>query len=376
MSLEQFRAFNKKTLEMLNIPPQWEHTTGKGVKVILATSGTHGERVLRVINAIAPDVVQVYKARDTADAIRYAKENGVKLINFSKYEQATPERVAALDNLPDDIVFVAASGNWVGEVTFPASHQNAIAVANYNAHTGRMSSSSNVGPEVDMAAPGHWQYGASGAEFYGTSYAAPVVTASISIIQAVFHARTGRWPTRTEVLEIMDDDFFRDIAPGVERDGKGLLVFPDPEDWIPEIVAMAEEEPKENQGVTEMSTTVFGTGGIHFKEHEFRCKCGCGKAVISTKLIGLLEAIRAAAGHKPVIITSGYRCEAHNKAVGGAKDSQHCKGTAADIVINGLLAGEIAKVAEQCGADGIGVYTKQGFCHVDVRGTSKAKWFE
>lgn len=122
-------------------------------------------------------------------------------------------------------------------------------------------------------------------------------------------------------------------------------------------------------------TKVFGTGGVHFKESEFRCKCGCGEAVISTKLVGLLEAIRALAGHKPVIITSGYRCEQHNRAVGGAQNSQHLYGTAADIVIKGLAPGEIAKLAERCGADGIGVYPKMGFCHVDTRGWS-ARWFE
>lgn len=34
---------------------------------------------------------------------------------------------------------------------------------------------------------------------------------------------------------------------------------------------------------------------------------------------------------KPIIVTSGYRCEKLNKAVGGAASSQHVKGEAADI---------------------------------------------
>lgn len=33
----------------------------------------------------------------------------------------------------------------------------------------------------------------------------------------------------------------------------------------------------------------------------------------------------------PIIVNSGYRCEELNKAVGGAKNSQHTKGEAADI---------------------------------------------
>lgn len=34
---------------------------------------------------------------------------------------------------------------------------------------------------------------------------------------------------------------------------------------------------------------------------------------------------------KPIFVSSGYRCQALNKAVGGAPNSQHVKGEAADI---------------------------------------------
>lgn len=44
----------------------------------------------------------------------------------------------------------------------------------------------------------------------------------------------------------------------------------------------------------------------------------------------ILDPLREAYG-KPIIITSGYRCEKLNKAVGGAASSQHVKGEAADI---------------------------------------------
>lgn len=56
------------------------------------------------------------------------------------------------------------------------------------------------------------------------------------------------------------------------------------------------------------------------------------KEVISnlTELAQLLEKIRTIYG-KPMIVTSGYRCEKLNKAVGGAKGSQHRLGQAADI---------------------------------------------
>ena len=44
----------------------------------------------------------------------------------------------------------------------------------------------------------------------------------------------------------------------------------------------------------------------------------------------VLDPLREAYG-KPIVVTSGYRCEKLNRAVGGAASSQHVKGQAADI---------------------------------------------
>ena len=57
---------------------------------------------------------------------------------------------------------------------------------------------------------------------------------------------------------------------------------------------------------------------------------------ITNNLIKLIEAVldplREWYG-KPIIVNSGYRCEALNKAIGGAKSSQHMLGEAADITV-------------------------------------------
>lgn len=45
----------------------------------------------------------------------------------------------------------------------------------------------------------------------------------------------------------------------------------------------------------------------------------------------VLDPLREAYG-KPIRVTSGYRCQALNKAVGGSKTSDHMTGRAADIV--------------------------------------------
>ena len=50
----------------------------------------------------------------------------------------------------------------------------------------------------------------------------------------------------------------------------------------------------------------------------------------------VLEPLRIAMG-EPIKISSGFRCQALNKAVGGVANSQHCKGQAADLCIDGDL---------------------------------------
>jgi len=51
----------------------------------------------------------------------------------------------------------------------------------------------------------------------------------------------------------------------------------------------------------------------------------------------VLEPLRVAM-NEPVKISSGYRCEKLNKAVGGVYNSQHLKGQAADLCIDGDMA--------------------------------------
>lgn len=48
----------------------------------------------------------------------------------------------------------------------------------------------------------------------------------------------------------------------------------------------------------------------------------------------VLDPLREAWG-APIIVTSGYRCDKLNKAVGGSKTSQHVHGQAADIITVG-----------------------------------------
>ena len=56
----------------------------------------------------------------------------------------------------------------------------------------------------------------------------------------------------------------------------------------------------------------------------------------------VLQPLRDALG-KPVRITSGYRSEAVNRAVGGSATSQHRLGQAADIQVDGMAPAALAK---------------------------------
>ena len=51
----------------------------------------------------------------------------------------------------------------------------------------------------------------------------------------------------------------------------------------------------------------------------------------------VLEPLRVAMG-EPIKIGSGFRCQQLNKAVGGVYNSQHLKGQAADLCIDGDIA--------------------------------------
>ncbi len=117
----------------------------------------------------------------------------------------------------------------------------------------------------------------------------------------------------------------------------------------------------------------------NFSRHEFACKgkqcCGHSAPVLPELALGLQE-LRDRAG-VPLVISSGFRCRTHNKAVSGTLESQHCLGTAADVVCpEGFTPKRLAQLAESIPAfrdGGIGVYPEEGFVHVDVRGT-KARW--
>jgi len=116
----------------------------------------------------------------------------------------------------------------------------------------------------------------------------------------------------------------------------------------------------------------------NFVSTEFDChgKGCCSTTKLDSKLVEYLQKIREHFD-KPITVTSAYRCEVHNKNIGGATRSYHMRGQAADIVVSGISSREVAKYAESIGILGIGLYetSKDGyFTHIDTR-TTKSFWY-
>ena len=90
----------------------------------------------------------------------------------------------------------------------------------------------------------------------------------------------------------------------------------------------------------------------NFTREEFRCKCG-GKycdgfpAEPSERLVRLAQRVRSHFD-APVIITSGVRCQTHNRNVGGVEGSWHRMGSAMDFTVRGVPGETVLKfVLEQ-----------------------------
>jgi len=101
----------------------------------------------------------------------------------------------------------------------------------------------------------------------------------------------------------------------------------------------------------------------YFDWQEFKCPC-CGRCDMAEGFIAWLNQLRAVV-NAPFVITSGYRCKNHNAKVGGAIDSAHLAGLAADIhVPDNEFRYRIIDMAIRLGVRGIGV--GKNFVHLDL----------
>ncbi len=85
-----------------------------------------------------------------------------------------------------------------------------------------------------------------------------------------------------------------------------------------------------------------------FKRREFACpcpRCGGFPTEPAEKLVRAAQALRDQVG-RPMPVSSGVRCQAHNAEVGGVANSRHLTGHAMDFCVRGMSAAQVLPLAK------------------------------
>jgi subtilisin family serine protease len=160
-----------------------------------------------------------------ATAVIAAVEDGAGVINLSlgADQGSSVLRDAISYALSRDVIVVAATGNeGVGIVNYPAAYEGVVGVSSIST-SGRVSSFSNYGKEVDIAAPGvgvltAWdQSGLS--NFSGTSVSSAMVSAALAV-------ERSRYPglSNTQIVDAVLSHTVEAEKPGFDPvSGHGVL---------------------------------------------------------------------------------------------------------------------------------------------------------
>nr|WP_027665996.1 D-Ala-D-Ala carboxypeptidase family metallohydrolase [Rhizobium leguminosarum] len=114
--------------------------------------------------------------------------------------------------------------------------------------------------------------------------------------------------------------------------------------------------------------TRIAPNGLHLQNE--KVEVGCFKP-------DLLKVIKMVESHfgRPVIVTSGYRDEEHNRLVGGADESMHKSCEAADIQIDGVTKWDIAAYIRSLpDRGGVGTYCHTDSVHLDTGKSRDWNW--
>ncbi len=169
------------------------------------------------------------------DAIIWATDQGVDVINISLGGDVPDPFLEDACKYAYDhgVVVVAAAGNDSGAVLYPAAYDAYVLAVASSDFNDAISSFSNRGPEVDVAAPGEWIL-APGPLWYfrptdppylfasGTSAAAPHVAGLAALIRS---AKPDLTPDDImKIIRYTADDINRATAPGRDdRAGYGRI---------------------------------------------------------------------------------------------------------------------------------------------------------
>ncbi|ADD04299.1 serine protease halolysin [Natrialba magadii ATCC 43099] len=172
---------------------------------------------------------------DIADAIQWAADEGVDVINLSL---GSSSGLWTLENACEyaterGCLVVAAAGNSGGSVMYPAAYDDVLAVSALTSRD-RLASFSNRGPEIDLAAPGQNLLSTTLNDGYdrisGTSAAAPVVAGVAGLVRSVYPGLSSS-ALREHLRETAVDVGLRSAAQGAGRVDAGNAVTTVPEGY-------------------------------------------------------------------------------------------------------------------------------------------------
>lgn len=190
-----------------NLTDRHGHGTGVSSVIAAATNnrtgiaGVNQQARLMILKSLDQAGGGEYK--NVTQAVRYAVDNGAKLINMSFGATAKDADLEAAINYAAsrNVIIVAAAGNaGDNEVYYPAASEHVISVGSVG-KTNKRSSFSNYGAGLDIVAPGEGILMAEPDGDYvsgaGTSFATALVTGVVSLATAV---NPGLTPDQAENL--------------------------------------------------------------------------------------------------------------------------------------------------------------------------------
>jgi len=102
----------------------------------------------------------------------------------------------------------------------------------------------------------------------------------------------------------------------------------------------------------------------NFNLKEFECPC-CHTVLLHPLLVLKLQNLREKWG-SALIINSGYRCEIHNREVGGVIRSLHKVGQAADVRVPNAEHEKFRVMALGSGFTKVLCYGSKNFVHIQI----------
>ncbi len=195
---------------ILGAEPQDEHGHGTHVAGIIGAAGNNGQGISGISPQVSLMILKYYDThasgadnlKNSIRALRYAVEHGAHIINYSGGgPQFVKEEFEILKQAErKGILVVAAAGNEGEDIEkqqyYPASYElnNILSVASLN-QKDELSSSSNYGGKVDVAAPGENIYSTLPLNKgkYGSMTGTSQATAFVTGIAALVLAQNQDW---------------------------------------------------------------------------------------------------------------------------------------------------------------------------------------